>query len=154
MEVLNGCCKGEMNPKAIAWAKKVNKGFTGGSDGHCLQEHGNSLTFCQAETREQFLEEIRQRRSIVIGKEEGLLEDGINGAEKFIREEKKAPVKQIEKMWKDRGLLEWNYLKAKIFGTQGKHILHHYHAHHQELNMKRISAHPHTAHLVRYMKKK
>ncbi len=151
VEVLNGCCKGEMNPKAIAWARKVGKGFTGGSDGHCLQEHGNALTLCQAETREQFLEEIRQKRSIVIGKEEGLLEDGINGAEKFIREEIKAPKKQLENMWKDRGMLEWDYLKTKVFGM---HFLHHYRSHHTEMSSEKIAMHPHTKHLVKYLKKK
>ncbi len=149
VEVLNGCGQGQMNPLAIKWANHLKKGFTGGSDGHCLKEHGTALTLCQAETREEFLEEIRRRKSLVIGKEERLLEDGINAVEKFIREEKKAPHAQMEGMWRDRGLLEWDYFKQKIMG---KHFLQHYHAHHQEPKANRLSQHKHTKHLLDYFR--
>jgi len=149
VEVLNGCCEGNMNPKAIKWAKKIKKGFTGGSDGHCLAEHGTSLTICKAETREEFLEEIRKGRSIVIGKQERLLEDGINALHKFMREEKKAPKKQVEQMWKDRFSLEWDYFKKKL---KDKHFFHHYHAHHQEPQKRYIEAHEHTKHLTKHLK--
>ncbi len=145
VEVLNSCCVGDMNPKAIAWAKKIKKGFTGGSDGHCLAEHGNSLTVCQAETRETFLEEIRKKRSIVLGKQEHLLEDGVNALHKFMREETKAPKKQIEEMWKDRFSLEWDYFKQKI---ENKIFFHHYHTHHQEPEKKFLQKHEYTKHLL------
>ncbi len=149
IEVLNGCGQGQMNPLAIAWAKSLNKSFTGGSDGHCLKEHGTALTICQAQTREQFIEQMRKRQSLVIGKEERLLEDGVNAIEKFMREEKKAPSSQLEHMWKDRGLLEWNYLKQKMLG---KHFFSHFHSHHQEPQPKHLSRHENTIHLLKYQK--
>jgi predicted metal-dependent phosphoesterase TrpH len=145
IEVLNGCLVGEMNPKAIKWAKQLKKGFTGGSDGHCLKELGTSLTLCKAETREEFLEQIRKRKSIVIGKQERLFEDAVNAVHKFVREEKKAPKNQLEKMWKDRGLREWDYFKNKI---EKSCLLHHFHAHHQNPTKKRLSEHKHTKQLT------
>ncbi|MBI4152318.1 PHP domain-containing protein [Candidatus Woesearchaeota archaeon] len=149
VEVLNGCCKGKMNPRAITWAKKIDKGFIGGSDGHALAEHGTSVTLCQAETPDGFLEEIRKRRSVVIGAQERLLEDGMNALHKFLREEKKASKKQIEEMWKDRFSLDWHLFKKKL---KDKHFFHHYHAHHQEPEAKHLKAHPHTRHLIKYLK--
>jgi predicted metal-dependent phosphoesterase TrpH len=150
IEVLNGCLIGNMNKDAIKWAKKINKGFTGGSDGHCIAELGNSLTICRAETREEFLEQIRKKKSVVIGKEERILEDALNAVHKFIREEKKTPKKQIEKMWIDRGLLEWNYFKDKIKNSS---LFCHFHAHHQHPKAKHLEQHKHTKHLVHHMKK-
>ncbi|MBS3169466.1 PHP domain-containing protein [Candidatus Woesearchaeota archaeon] len=149
VEVLNGTCKGKMNPRAITWAKKIGKGFIGGSDGHALTEHGTSVTLCQAETPESFMEEIRRRRSVVIGAQERLLEDGMNTLHKFLREEKKAYKKQIEMMWKDRFSLDWHYFKKKL---KDKHFFHHYHAHHQEPKEEHLLAHPHTRHLTKYLK--
>jgi predicted metal-dependent phosphoesterase TrpH len=146
IEVLNGCCIGQMNHLAVKWAQKVNKGFTGGSDGHCLNEHGTSLTICQAETREEFLDQIRKRKSVVIGKEERLLEDGINAVHKFLREEKKVPKKQMEKMWKDRFSLEWNYFKKKM---EDNSFFHHFHSHHQDTKKKNLEKHQLTKHLAK-----
>jgi predicted metal-dependent phosphoesterase TrpH len=148
IEVINGCCKGNMNPRAIRWAKKIKKGFTGGSDGHCLGEHGTSLTICKAETQEQFLEEIRKKRSIVMGKEEPLLQDGINALHKFFREEKKAPKKQVEQMWKDRFGLEWKYLRKKI---GEKSFFQHYHSHHEHPKKTNIEDNRHTKHLSKQL---
>ncbi len=149
IEVLNGCCEKNMNLKAIAWAKIIRKGFIGGSDGHCLAEHGTSLTICKAKTRKEFLEEIRKNRSLVIGKQERILEDAVNALHKFFREEKKAPKKQVEMIWKGRLLLEWDYFKKRI---QQKHFFNHYHAHHQNLKKKYIKTNEHTKHLASYMK--
>jgi predicted metal-dependent phosphoesterase TrpH len=148
IEAINGCCIGDMNTKAIAWGKKINKGFTGGSDGHCLAELGTSLTVCKADTVEEFLDQIKKKKSIVIGKEEQLLDDAVHSVEKFIREEEKAPHKQLEKMWKDRGLLEWNYFKKKIMDIS---FLHHFHSHHHEINKGKLAKHKHTKHLIKYL---
>ena len=149
VEAINGCCIGNMNTKAIKWAKKIDKGLTGGSDGHCLKELGTSLTICKADTREEFLNQVKKKKSIVIGKEERLMEDAVNAVHKFIREEKKAPHSQIEKMWKDRGLLEWNYFKKKFLG---KHFFCHFHSHHQEPKKEHVEKHKHTKHLKKFMK--
>lgn len=148
VEVINGCCIGEMNIKAIRWAKSINKGFTGGSDGHCLAELGTALTICKAETVEEFLNQIKKKKSIVIGKEERLMEDAVHAVGKFIREEEKAPPKQVEQMWRDRGLLEWDYFKKKIMGS---HFLHHFHSHHKKVTKENLIKHPQTKHLVKYL---
>ena len=140
IEVLNGTGQGSMNTKAAAWARKIKKGFTGGPDGHCINEHGTVLTLCKASTVEGFLEEIRKKKSIVIGKEERLLADAIYQAEKFVREERKAP--NLGQMWKDRGLHEWDILQKK-----GHDFFHHFHVHHKEVSKKKLEKHKHTTHL-------
>ena len=148
VEVINGCCVGEMNIKAIRWAKLIDKGFTGGSDGHCLAELGTALTICKAKTVEEFLDQIKKKKSMVIGKEEKLMEDAVHAVGKFIREEEKVPSKQVEQMWKDRGLLEWDYFKKKIMGL---HFLHHFHSHHQELEKEMLRGHQKTRHLLKFL---
>jgi len=148
VEVINGCCVGEMNTKAIRWAKSIGKSFTGGSDGHCLAELGTALTICKAETVEEFLDQIKKKKSMVIGKEEKLMEDAVHAVGKFIREEEKAPSKQVERMWKDRGLLECDYFKKKIMGS---HFLHHFHSHHQEPEKEMLKGHQKTKHLLKFL---
>ena len=148
IEAINGCCVGEMNTKAIAWGKEIKKGFTGGSDGHCLAELGTSLTVCKADNIEDFLNQIKKKKSIVIGKEERLMEDAVHAIGKFIREEEKAPSQQVENMWRDRGLLEWDYFKKKIMGS---HFLHHFNSHHRKVQKEHLLKHPHTKHLVKYL---
>jgi len=150
VEVINGCLQGQCNPKAIKWAKKINKGFTGGSDGHCIKELGTSLTLCKADNIEDFLNQIKKRKSIVIGKQERILEEAIMGIRKFIHEGEETPHKQEEQMWKDRGLLEWSYLKKKI---KSKHFFHHFHSHHQEPEKEYLCGHEYTKHLVKGLKK-
>lgn len=149
IEVINGCCLNEMNTQAIHWAKQLDKGFTGGSDGHCLAELGTSLTICKADTVEEFLNQVKKKRSMVIGKEERLLDDAVHAMGKFVREEEKAPSKELEEMWRDRGLLEWNLFKKKIFGGSW---FHHFHAHHQAPNKAVLREHEQTKHLLEHMK--
>src|SRR3989338_6123837 len=151
IETMNATLTKEMNDQGIAWTARLNKGITGGSDGHCLAELGNALTLCKADTLEEFLDAIRKKKSIVIGKEEKLMEDAVNAVSKFIREEKRAPHKQLEKMWRDRGLLEWDHLKKSLMG---KDFFHHFHAHHQEPQRQHLSKHQHTRHLIHSSKPK
>lgn len=151
VEVINSCCIGKMNKKAIKWAEKINKGFLGGSDSHCLSDLGNSFTVCKAENLEEFLNQIKKRNSIVIGKEQNLLADAIHSLEKFVREEKKAPGKQLKKMWKNRGLLEWSYLKKKLKDSD---FIHHFHVHHHpNVTKDKLLAHRYTEHLAYYLEK-
>jgi predicted metal-dependent phosphoesterase TrpH len=149
IEAINGCCIGDMNTKAIAWGKKIKKPFTGGSDGHCLAELGTSLTICKAKTVKEFLDQVKKGNSIIIGKEEKLLEDAVHAVGKFIHEEKMVPHKQMEQMWKDRGLLEWNYFKKKISDS---HFFHHFMSHHSDLSKKKLKEHKHTKHLAKIKK--
>ncbi len=150
IEGINGCCIGDMNTKAITWAKKIGKPMTGGSDGHCLAELGTSLTICKANNLEEFLNQIKKGKSLVIGKEEKLLADAVHAVGKFVREEKKTPHAQMEKMWKDRGLLEWNYFKKKI---KDNHFFHHFTSHHKNVSKINLTKHKHTKHLKKYKNK-
>jgi predicted metal-dependent phosphoesterase TrpH len=145
VEAINGCCVGEMNTKAIAWAKKIGKPFIGGSDGHCLAELGNVLTICKAQTVEEFLNQVKKGHTLIVGKEEKLLEDAFHALGKFVREEEKAPQKQVKEMWLDRGLLEWDYLKERI---EKGIFSHHYRSHHEDVSKKELSKHKNTKHLV------
>jgi len=87
--------------------------------------------------------------TLVIGKEERLLDDAVHAMEKFVREEEKAPSKELEEMWRDRGLLEWNLFKKKIFGGG---LFHHFHAHHQIPDRAVLKEHKQTKHLLEHMK--
>ncbi len=149
IEVINSSCTRDMNKKALAWATKASKPFTGGSDGHCLSELGNCLTLCKADTIPDFLDEIRKGRSIVIGREEPIIEDAVHAVGKFIEEEHSAPRKLIKNMWKDRMLLEWFYLTRRF----RKGLPYYYHAHHKEPDKNILTNHKYTRHLTKYVHK-
>ena len=67
MEVINSLMNREANEKAIAWAKELNLAATGGSDAHMAKFLGNTVTATDAETVEDFLENILKKKSIVVG---------------------------------------------------------------------------------------
>ncbi|MFC1769338.1 PHP-associated domain-containing protein [Nanoarchaeota archaeon] len=149
IEAINGCCLRDMNKKAISWGERISKPFTGGSDGHCLAELGTSFTLCKASNVEEFLNEIKKSRSIVLGHEEQILSDAIHTVEKLAREEKKTPPRIMRRIWKDWGRLEWNYLKKLIT----KHnFIHYYKSHHHHIKTSDLKKHKHTTHLTKYSK--
>ncbi len=78
VEVLNAAHRRFMNNSALAWARKRNKAFTGGSDAHSMNEIGSALTGVSLDligagtgrrTAEDFLELVRKKKNIIIGKE-------------------------------------------------------------------------------------
>jgi len=69
IEVLCGHNLRNMNTKAVEWCEKLEKQFTAGSDSHVLLSQGSVLTYSYAETREEFLDNIRWKKNFVIGKE-------------------------------------------------------------------------------------
>ena len=152
VEVINSVLEGKMNPKALAWATKNKKGFTGGSDGHCLEELGNSLTICRADTPQEFLDQIKRRKSTVIGKEERIMPDLVHVARKFIHEGKVMPLRQLGGVWKKRGVMTWDYLKQKVMRQQ-KEFFCNFHAQHHHPDLKILQSHKHTKHLVKFLKK-
>ncbi len=135
-----------MNTRATRWAERISKSMTGGSDGHCLAELGSAVTICKADSVEEFLNTIKKKKSIAVGYEENLIDDAVHAVHKFLNEETKISSHTLEKMWKDRGLLEWDYLKHKIETTS---LFHHFHAHHTEPQQSILQQHPFTKHLAK-----
>lgn len=70
IEGVNSFLSHARNKKAIEWAEKISKPIVGGSDCHTIFHMGNVLTGCFAETRTEFLEEIRAGKNYVIVKKE------------------------------------------------------------------------------------
>lgn len=75
IEVINGAQLRSMNEKALPLAESMNKGITGGSDGHRLGELGRVLTYTNfPSTREEFMKSILQNNNFVMGKETNILQ--------------------------------------------------------------------------------
>lgn len=70
VEVINGYNLHSLNIKAVKWQQRCEKGATGGTDGHMVEELGRVLTFCAADSVKGFLEELRKKKSVVIGEED------------------------------------------------------------------------------------
>jgi predicted metal-dependent phosphoesterase TrpH len=69
MEVICGAMNRKLNRKALATARELNKGFTGGSDGHTIFELGKIVTSSYAEDVETFLNNILKKKNYVVGTE-------------------------------------------------------------------------------------
>ncbi len=59
----------KMNENAIKMCKNLEKSFTAGSDSHTLGSIGIAGTYSVASTREEFLNNIRNKKNYVVGKE-------------------------------------------------------------------------------------
>ncbi|RMF05354.1 PHP domain-containing protein [Candidatus Woesearchaeota archaeon] len=68
VEVINGGHTEKMNLKATHLALEMEKQVTGGSDGHTLAALGGVLSIADAHNTESFLEAVRRRRNVVVGK--------------------------------------------------------------------------------------
>jgi hypothetical protein len=69
MEVICGAMNRKLNKRALATAMELNKGFTGGSDGHTIFEFGHIATCSYAEDVETFLNNILKKKNYVVGTE-------------------------------------------------------------------------------------
>jgi predicted metal-dependent phosphoesterase TrpH len=127
IEAINSCLMHKMNNKAIAWADRIGKPITGGSDAHCIAEVGNCITLCKADSVSGFLDQVRKGRAIVWGKEESVSSDVIHAAEKFVREEHKGSLTEHIKRYEERVSLEAKYLAERI--REGS-FFHHFRFHH------------------------
>ncbi|RPJ52889.1 MAG: PHP domain-containing protein, partial [Methanobacteriota archaeon] len=79
LEVICGGMARAHNLNAVAIAKKHHLGRTGGTDGHLLHELGGVLTCGYANTVEELLDAVLQRKSIVIGHEKNIMQKAIMG---------------------------------------------------------------------------
>jgi hypothetical protein len=68
-EVICGGMAHSLNLKAMELADRKEKCFTGGTDGHILQDLGSVVTCAQASSHTEFLEVVEARENLVIGKE-------------------------------------------------------------------------------------
>jgi len=69
LEVICGAVNHRLNKKAVQQAEFLKSAMTGGTDGHSLFQLGRVLTVSHAETKEEFLDNIKKKKNIVIGKE-------------------------------------------------------------------------------------
>jgi len=76
IEVICGGMIRSLNQKAISYAQNHVIPFTGGSDAHILSDVGNVVTAVQADSTDEFLDGIRKRKNIVIGKPGSYLAKG------------------------------------------------------------------------------
>jgi histidinol phosphatase-like PHP family hydrolase len=68
-EAMNGGNGRKPNLKAINYIRKNNKGFTAGTDGHSIYSLGNIVTCSKAKNVEEFLDNIKSKKNIIIGEE-------------------------------------------------------------------------------------
>lgn len=66
IEGVNGMLREGRNKSAIKWAESLKKPIIGGTDSHNVRCFGNILTGCFAETRTEFLEEIKRNKNYII----------------------------------------------------------------------------------------
>ncbi|MGD0818850.1 MAG: PHP domain-containing protein [Methanomassiliicoccales archaeon] len=71
LEVINGSMTHSLNVKAMKLVEGRELSFTGGTDGHMLNDLGTVVTCAHAETLDEFLSAVRSRQNMVIGHEKG-----------------------------------------------------------------------------------
>ncbi len=97
IEVITGSNMKSRNRLAIEFAAKNNKSITGGTDGHTLNEMGGVLTYTkQPNTREEFLDAIKNKTNFVIGKETFIVRKAASHSIK-IKSAGKTPISYIKK---------------------------------------------------------
>ena len=73
-EVICGQNIRRWNKMAMNFVHKSGKCYTAGSDGHILNALGTVLTYSKADTREEFLDNIKKRKNYIMGKEMMILQ--------------------------------------------------------------------------------
>ena len=71
LEVINGSMTHSLNVKAMRLVEGRNLSFTGGTDGHMLNDLGTTVTCAHADTLDGFLDAVKKRQNLVIGHEKG-----------------------------------------------------------------------------------
>jgi len=67
-EVINGGCSWWRTKIVTKLVRKYKSGMIGGSDAHTLERVGSVLTYTKAQTRKDFLDAIKRKDNLVIGK--------------------------------------------------------------------------------------
>ena len=79
LEVICGGMARNHNLKAARLAIAHDLGRTGGTDGHLLYELGGVVTCAEADTVEEFLDAIRAKKTVIVGRERPLIEKAVMG---------------------------------------------------------------------------
>ncbi len=73
------------NKMALKWADQLNKPVVAGSDGHSLLILGSALTACYAESKEDFIENIKKKKAMIYSKELSLIKRRFEGMKVLIK---------------------------------------------------------------------
>ncbi len=73
MEVICGAMNRRLNKKAESRALELDKGFSGGTDGHTILELGNIVTSSYSHDIDSFLTSLLKKKNYVIGRETSLI---------------------------------------------------------------------------------
>ena len=71
LEVINGSMTHSLNVKAMKLVQGKDLAYTGGTDGHMLNDLGTVVTCAHAGTLDGFLDAVKKRQNLVIGHEKG-----------------------------------------------------------------------------------
>ncbi|MFH1668884.1 MAG: PHP domain-containing protein [Candidatus Woesearchaeota archaeon] len=124
IEVLNGYNLRQRNMKAIYWASKLNKGVTGGSDGHSTFELGNVLTLTHSTDIDNIFNEIKRNKAMVMGREENMVLKAMNTVSKggtYINNCKKRHI--TKKLITSQFGVEYNYFRKRFSNNKVKKFL-------------------------------
>ena len=80
LEVVCGGMAHSLNMRALELALATGKCFTGGTDGHTLNDIGSVVTCARASDLEDFLGAVERRENLVIGKEKGPFKKALTGS--------------------------------------------------------------------------
>lgn len=119
-----------LNLKALAWAKMLKRGTTGGSDGHTTPELGTAVTFAEGSTKEEFLGSMKKGKSFAVGNEESIFHKALISLlkeEVYIKKAKEQ--KEAFELIESQYSTEASYLKKKHDQTEGA-LLHYFKMHH------------------------
>lgn len=78
-EVICGGMAHSLNLKAVELVERKGKCFTGGTDGHILQDLGSVVTCAHASSHAEFLDAVAARENYVVGKEKDPFEKMATG---------------------------------------------------------------------------
>jgi hypothetical protein len=78
-EVICGGMAHSLNLKAVELVERKGKCFTGGTDGHILQDLGSVVTCAHAFSHTEFLDAVAARENLVVGKEKDPFEKMATG---------------------------------------------------------------------------
>jgi len=127
IEVINGYNFRRNNLKAAYWAASLNKGITGGSDGHATIELGKVLTFTKGTNIEEIFKELLKDRSVVVGREDGTLLKAVMAIRKesnFIKRSNRQHL--ARKLIRSQLGPEYTYFKEKFKnGKMASFLMHH-----------------------------
>ncbi len=116
VEVMCGINIRPRNERALVWAEKLKKGFTGGSDCHMLRNCGQVITFSESDDIDSFLKDCVKKQNFIVGSETKLLSKAL-ASTSIVRTHSKY-AKHMIKYQFDYTKKELKYLGGKLKGLR------------------------------------